>query len=107
MNFSERNGYVVKSAPQIDYISESLRVSLWNEYEAFFDSIQGRAYQRNDINLELKNLMQVYWTDALKQPMNKIRNSLSSRNYKNEICNVIRQKFSLLEWNHVYDFLEI
>lgn len=109
MNFSERNGYTVKKSPQIDHISESLRVSLWNEYEQFFDNIQDRASRDRYSNIaeRLKNLLRVYWTDALKQPVDVIRHLLVSYNFKNEILNLMRDKFNQLLWNKVYDFLEV
>ncbi|MCG7566550.1 hypothetical protein MHM95_09630 [Pseudoalteromonas sp. CnMc7-15] len=107
MSFSERNGLTKTQLVQKESIDENLRVDLWN---AIYLSFWGQFSSGNSVsdstglaNVTLSNM------DKLSQkafaffkiPINQRPNNWT------KCLNFIEAEFNKLDWNRVYDFVEL
>lgn len=107
-SFSKRQGLVPEIEIQIDSMDEALRNSLWNALRIFFWSQRDVPYSLSVVGRggdffaqsSLTKVLERLWVQHFRWMLDSM-----PRRYS-DVLRHLKQEFSTLKWNEVYDFVE-
>ena len=105
MKFSERYGYTLAKAVQLESMDDDLRNSLWNAINVCYwsninDALVTLTLLDNPSDPNILWPLNTLWTDFFKKPLDMI----SAR--KDEKYREIQKLFLALDWDKVYDCIQ-
>ena len=107
MSFSQRKGLKPAVKPlQVDSIDAELRNGLWScfyeivlkEFKGPENYPYGRTHQVIGSNME--SVFTTVWLSHFKRPTDEMPNDV------NDVIDIVRKRFFVVDWNEVYDFIE-